>query len=191
MARTSSKYLMNQKELEVLMNKGCKGFVTELTKVAARKLYENTDKAFGPGHWYLKKRALGQAQKPYESRGGAFKSAITFDARTENIEDAFTNMVYFAPYEIADLAVSKTHEYLGGYVDVRNDNVDAGDFIEWMEKGTYYNNGGKMEKFKRKGAGFIEETINDIDRFLAGSGVDALIESEFDYASGLRITRMK
>ena len=48
-----------------------------------------------------------------------------------------------------------------------------------------------MEKFKRKGAGFIEETINDIDRFLAGSGVDALIESEFDYASGLRITRMK
>ena len=129
MARTSSKYLMNQKELEVLMNKGCKGFVTELTKVAARKLYENTDKAFGPGHWYLKKRALGQAQKPYESRGGAFKSAITFDARTENIEDAFTNMVYFDPYEIADLAVSKTHEYLGGYVDVRNDNVDAGDFI--------------------------------------------------------------
>ena len=42
MARTSSKYLMNQKELEVLMNKGCKGFVTELTKVAAKKLYENT-----------------------------------------------------------------------------------------------------------------------------------------------------
>ena len=40
MARTSSKYLMNQKELEVLMNKGCKGFVTELTKVAAKKLYE-------------------------------------------------------------------------------------------------------------------------------------------------------
>ena len=181
------KYVTNADELQAILEKGCKGSVTEVTKVAARKLYENIGDAFGPGApWYLKYKAQSE-KRPYNRRN--FIQRTIAVEKTENIDDGFSNMVYFSEDKLYGYATNKTHDYLGRYTDVGGGLVDMPDFIEWLEEGTEID--GKMRKLSRYGAGFIEKTKEDIDNFLSSGGIDVLIENEFDSLGGLTITRYK
>lgn len=182
-----SKYATNADELQKIMEKGCKGSVTELTKVAARKLYENVGEAFGPmAPWYLKYKAQSDT-KPY-NRSNYIQRTIAIE-KTEGIDDGFNNMVYFSEDKIYGYATNKTHDFLGRYTDVGGAPADMPDFIEWLEEGTEID--GKMHKFSRRGAGFIEKTQEEIDAFLASGGIDILLEKEFSSLGGLIITRYK
>lgn len=181
-----SKYLTNTDELEKLLSKGCKGSVTELTKVAARKLYENVGEAFGPtAPWYLKYKS--QSEKPYK-RSGYLQRVIMVE-KTEGIEDGYSNMAYFSEDKMYGLATKRTSEYLGRYTDVDGNFVDMPDFIDALENGTEV--GGKLHNMSRYGAHFIEKTTDDINAFLSGSGITAMVNEEFGSLGGLQIERYK
>lgn len=179
-------FFTNEEELMKIMQKGCKGSVTELTKVAARKLYENVGEAFGPtAPWYLKYKA--QSEKPYKRSG--FIQKLIMTEKTENIGDGFSNMVYFSEDKLYGLATKKTHEYLGRYTDVEGNIVDMPGFIDALENGTEV--GGRLHNMSRYGAGFVNRTVEDINAFLAGSGMDFVISDEFGSLGGLQIERYK
>lgn len=181
-----SKYFTNADELRVIMQKGCKGSVTELTKVAARKLYENVGEAFGPtAPWYLKYKEQGN---PAYKRAGYIQRLIMTE-KTEGIDDGYSNMVYFSEDKLYGYATEKTHEYLGRYTDVEGNVVDMPDFIEALESGTDI--GGRLHKMSRYGAGFLEKTREDIEAFISGSGMDFVVEDEFGSLGGLQIERYK
>jgi len=180
------KFFTNADELQKIMQKGCKGSVTELTKVAARKLYENVGEAFGPtAPWYLKYKGQGN---PAYRRAGYIQRLIMTE-KTEGIEDGYSNMVYFSEDKMYNYATEKTHEYLGRYTDVDGNVVDMPDFIEALEDGTDI--GGRLHKMSRYGAHFLKRTAEDIDAFISGSGMDFVVGSEFGSLGGLQIERYK
>ena len=143
-----SKYITNADELEAIMTKGCKGSVTELTKVAARLLYENTYKAFGPGHEsHLTVKRTPKV--PYQQTGTIANTiAISKTVRGGDEDDAFTNVVYFDEDRLLGKAVSKSHEYLGRYTDVKYSDVEMPGFIELLEEGAVITEP-HMAKFSR------------------------------------------
>lgn len=193
MPKANSKYIMNESELNILMQKGCKGFVTELAKIAANRLQKNAEAAFAPGHSYLTNKDR-IAKKPYQSGNGKFASTVKYDSRTENLGDAFSNMAYFDSNEIEDMATDVTREYLGRYVDVKNNGLDGNYLVGILEEGTEgkYQDDSKMKMFERKGAKFMEKTIQDIESYLNSTGIETIIEAEFsERRGGLTITRYK
>ena len=174
-----SKYITNADELEAIMMKGCKGSVTELTKVAARLLYENTYKAFGPGHesHLITKRT---PIKAYPQTGTIANTiAISKTIRGGDDDDAFTNAVYFDEDKLLSKTIQKSHDYLGRYTDVDLLDVDMPQFIELLEEGAQITEP-HMAKFSREGAGFIEATEQDIYNFINSGKMDFIIEKNME-----------
>lgn len=194
-----SKYIANTDELEAIMEKGCKGSVTELTKVAARTLYENTYKTFGPGHENHLKYKQG-AKKPYSSTGTIANTiSINKTSRDEDDDDAFTNSVYFDENKIENKKTRKSHDYLPRYDDVSTaygDSFSMPEFIDALEHGTEISEP-RMMKFSRKETGFIEKTEKDIRDFINSSEMDFIIEKNMEISggdikrAGITITRHK
>lgn len=174
-----SKYITNADELEAIMMKGCKGSVTELTKVAARLLYENTYKAFGPGHEsHLTVKRTPKV--PYQQTGTIANTiAISKTVRGGDEDDAFTNVVYFDEDRLLGKVVSKSHEYLGRYTDVNYSDVEMPGFIELLEEGAVITEP-HMAKFSREGAGFIEATEQDIYNFINSGKMDFIVEKNME-----------
>lgn len=188
-----SRMFPNGKELEKVMNLGCKGSVTEITKLAANMLHENTAKAFGPDKWWLTRIKKGEAKVPYQ-RKGSFANAVTINSKTENVGDSFQNMAYFDENIVLSYASRKNSRTLGTYYSTDTDSpVDVDDYLSGMEYGTVgsYGEDKRMVRFERKGAGFMQKTIGDIEAFLRGSGVDVVVDRSFGSQSGLEIIRMK
>lgn len=194
-----SKYIANADELETIMEKGCKGSVTELTKVAARMLYENTYETFGPGHKnHLKYKK--SAIKPYPSTGTIANTiSINKTYRDEEDSDAFTNTVYFDENKIESKRIGKSHDYLPRYDDVStacDNSFSMPEFIDALEHGTKISEA-RMHKFSRKETLFIQKTESDIQDFINGSGMNFIIEKNMEISgsdikrSGISVTRYK
>lgn len=182
----------NAKELERVMDKGCKGSVTELTKLAANMLHENAERAFAPNKWYLTQVKRSQVKERYKRRA-AFVDLIRIQDKTVNLGGGFQNMAYFDEEYFDAFAYPKTHHTLGAYFSTdENEPVDLESYLSWMEYGTVnaYSDT-PMERFERRGAKFMENTVKQLNKFLRGSGVDAIVSTEFGENSGVNITRYK
>lgn len=160
-----SRQILTEAELQKLLLKKTKGFVSELTKVTQRLLKENTSSyLYGQNHVQTKK-------KTYKNTKGILAS-ITSE-KTENTGESFYNRVYFDVDVLEGYASKKNHESLGTYTDVRG-NFVGDEMIEdlWLEDGT---DGGLVP---RSGADMIKITIEEINQWLNSSDVDFYFESE-------------
>lgn len=160
-----ARQILTETELKRLLSKKTKGFVSELTRVTAKLLLQNTKKyLYGQNHVQTKK-------KTYKNTKGII-SSITYDG-TENTGESFYNRVYFDVDVLEGYASKKTRYSLGTYTDVRG-NFVGDDLIEdlWLEDGT---DGGLVP---RSGADMIKITMDEINQWLASSNVDFYFESE-------------
>lgn len=189
----------NAGELEKILDKGCKGSVTELTKVAERMLIKNTKAQFGPTapNHLVESR---EPTVPYK-RTGNFVRSISI-RKTMNEGDAFSNEVYFDENRMENFSKRKSHNYLGTYMDTKGrfvygeggDEDIEGGLISWLEYGTTIDEP-HMAKFSRKGAGFMEQTQQEIEKFIDGK-MAFIIESYIDVdvaveKAGIGISRYK
>lgn len=190
----------NADKLEKILDKGCKGSVTELTKVAERMLIKNTKAQFGPTAPNHMLEPRYDVTVPYE-RTGRFVRSIAIRGTT-NEGDAFSNEVYFDENKMKNFSKHKRHDYLGAYMDTKgrfvygedgDEDIDGG-LISWLEYGTIINEP-RMAKFSRKGAGFMEQTRLELEKFIDGK-MDFIIETCIDTdvtveKAGIGITRYK
>ena len=186
-----SKYISNADELEKIMSMGCKGSVTELTKVAARILYEETYKAFGPGaENHLKYKDVRESKVKYP-RTGTIANTISIE-KTVRGDDSFTNKVYFDEDKIHAKQIRRTNEYLPRYDSVGKDEFDAEEYISALEDGTEISDP-RMHKFSRKEAGFVKATRERLEDFINGAKMNSIVEEyvEKKVGRGFEITRHK
>ena len=160
-----ARQILTESELKKLLSKKTKGFVSELTRVTARLLNQNTRLyLYGQNHVNTKKRT-------YKNTKGII-SSITYDA-TENTGESFYNRVYFDVDVLEGYASKKTRDSLGTYTDVRG-NFVGDDLIEdlWLEDGT------DSGLVPRSGANMIKITMEEINQWLSRTNVDYYFASE-------------
>ena len=176
--------ISSQEELERLMQKGAKGFITELTKYTQSILKENIRKNLYDVDpmTFMKK----PTKKINYKRSKGIYSSVSIN-KTQNMGDSFENSVYFDEdvlYAHKSPKGGRGNEaYLGTYMDIHN-NFVGDELIEsmWIDEGT--DNGLRP----RYGANYVQDTINQIEDMLSGSEIEYEIGKSFN---GISVERFK
>lgn len=167
MPRKSNEQLLTPEQLEVLLNKTAKGFVTNISKIGATLLKNNTEELL-----YGRKHTDTELKYRDVFTDHNLVKSITYD-RTTKTGDSYANRVYFDDKILQAAAEKKTKQYLGRYMNI--DNMYVGDsMIEemWLEDGT------SSGLVPRSGANMMDATIEQINDWIDGPDLDTYIEKE-------------
>lgn len=167
----SREKILSDAQLMKILEKKCKGTVTELTKIAYKLMKENTKSDL-----YGKDHLIKPTKKKTYKNTGAFLSAISME-KTLNTGESFFNRVYIDEDVLYNNRYNKGgkqgERYLGAYTDCHKRFV-GDELIQemWLEDGT------SSGLLPRNGAGMMEHTISDIEEFIDGTDIEFDIHKE-------------
>lgn len=170
---------LTEKQLQALLEKKTKGFVTAVTKIAEKTMKQNVEAyLYGVDHVNTQKKTYRENYTDHNFAGSIYREP------TSKQGGSWVGEVNFDQSVLQGAAEPKTHEYLGRYTDfhgnyVGDDLIGSG----WLEDGT---TNGRWPFLSRSGADFIKETINDLEDFVIQNELEAYFEDDFD---GIRVVK--
>lgn len=165
--------VMTQKQIEKLLQKKAKGFVTEMAKACEKLLKQNIrSELYGEDHTLTKNPTY---RKIFRDR--ALIGAVLREPTSKEFDGWGTTIGFDIGY-LESAAEPKGYNpgvgsYLGRYTDVHG-NFVGDDMIAdgWLEDGA----GGIVP---RSGAGFMQKTVDEMEDFIANIGAEAYFSNEF------------
>lgn len=170
---------VTEKQLQDLLERKTKGFVTQVTKIAEKTLKQNIEtNLYGEKHTNTKSNAYRNVYRDHN-----FKKSVSREPTTRS-GGGYTGEVIFDQSVLQQASEPKTGDYLGRYTDFFGNYV--GDELisnGWLEDGTVNE---ARPNLSRTGAGFIEKTIDDLEDFIIQNELEAYFEGDFD---GIRVVK--
>lgn len=165
--------IMTQKQIEKLLQKKAKGFITEMAKTCEKLLKQNIkSELYGNEHTSTKNPTYRKVFKDHALIGAVLREPTSKDDGIWSATVGF-DIGYLESASEPKGYAPGIGSYLGRYTDV-NGNFVGDDMIAdgWLEDGS-------DGLISRSGAGFMQKTVDELEDFIAAIGVDGYFGEEF------------